>query len=61
LARGKRWAALMGVATEQSASRLYSVCLDGNYPIELREGTAPGSKRHRIHACQCRPNRCQSS
>ena len=32
----------MGVATEQSASRLCSVCFDGNYPIELPRQTALG-------------------
>jgi amidophosphoribosyltransferase len=32
----------MGVATEQSASRLCSACFDGNYPIELRRQTALG-------------------
>ena len=33
---------LDGVATEQSASRLCSVCFDGNYPIELPTRTALG-------------------
>ena len=42
MAGGKRWAGLMGVATEQSASRLCSVCFDGNYPIELPRQTALG-------------------
>ena len=32
----------MGVATEQSASRLCSACFDGNYPIELPRQTALG-------------------
>jgi amidophosphoribosyltransferase len=32
----------MGVATEQSASRLCFVCFDGNYPIELPRQTALG-------------------
>ena len=32
----------MGVAAEQSASRLCSVCFDGNYPIELPRQTALG-------------------
>jgi amidophosphoribosyltransferase len=32
----------MGVATEQSASRLCSVWFDGNYPIELPRQTALG-------------------
>ena len=40
--RGKRWAGLLGVVTEQSASRLCSVCFDGNYPIELPRQTALG-------------------
>ena len=33
---------MMGVATEQSASRLCSACFDGNYPIELPRQTALG-------------------
>ena len=33
----------MGVATEQSASRLCSVCFDGNYPIEQPRQTAFGT------------------
>jgi amidophosphoribosyltransferase len=37
-----RWAALTWVATEQSASRLCSVCFDGKYPIELPRQTALG-------------------
>ena len=32
----------MRVVTEQSASRLCSVCFDGNYPIELPRQTALG-------------------
>ncbi len=33
----------MGVATEQSASRLCSACFDGNYPIELPRQTTLGN------------------
>ncbi len=32
----------MGIAIEQSASRLCSACFDGNYPIELPRQAALG-------------------
>jgi hypothetical protein len=52
---------LDGVATKQSASRLFSVCFDGNRPIDLPRQTALGKDIMQPTLGQCRPNRRQSS